>query len=90
MPDFLQTIITWATTAGVKIIIALVIMFIAFKVINFAAKKIQKRIEAKGKIDKTLAKTFTYIGKIALKILVVIDLELKIGYTGGYSLESGL
>ena len=79
MQDFVNNIVTWATQTGVKIIIALVILFVAFKVINFIGKKFQKKFEDNPKYDKTLTKTFIYIGKIALKILVVICL---IGYLG--------
>jgi small conductance mechanosensitive channel len=79
MQEFLNTVINWATHTGVKIIIALVILFIAFKVINFVAKKFTKKFQDNPKFDKTLTKTFIYIGKIALKILVVICL---IGYLG--------
>ena len=79
MQEFLDTIIKWATTTGVKIIIALVVMFIAFKVINFVAKKFSKKFKDNPKYDQTLTKTFIYVGKIALKILVVICL---IGYLG--------
>lgn len=79
MQAFLTTVINWATTAGVKIIIALVIMFIAFKIINFIAKKFTKKFEDNPKYDKTLSRTLIYIGKIVLKILVVVCL---IGYLG--------
>lgn len=86
MQDFLTTVINWATTAGVKIIIALVIMFIAFKVINLVAKKFKKKFESNEKYDKTLVRTFIYIGKIALKIIVVICLIGYLGFeTGGIS-----
>ena len=79
MQNFLSTIINWATTAGVRLLIALIIMFIAFKVINVVFRRLQKRFDAKEKYDKTLTKTLLYIGKIALKILVVVCL---IGYVG--------
>lgn len=79
MQAFLDTIVNWATTTGVRIIIALVILFIAFKIINFVAKKLTKKLEAKEKLDKTLVRTLIYAGKIVLKILVVICL---IGYLG--------
>ena len=80
MTAFLTSIINWATTAGVKIIIAIVILIIAFALINFIAKKLQQKFEAnEKKFDKTLTKTLLYAGKIALKILVVICL---IGYLG--------
>lgn len=79
MQEFLSTIINWATTAGVKILIALIIMFIAFKIINFVVKKITKKFEDNEKYDKTLVRTLSYAAKIALKILVVVCL---IGYLG--------
>ena len=79
MQAFLDTVINWATTTGVKIIIALIILFIAFKIINLVAKKFTKKFQDNSKYDKTLTKTFIYAGKIALKILVVICL---IGYLG--------
>lgn len=79
MQEFLTTIVNWATTTGVKILIALIILFIAFKIINFVAKKFTKKFENNPKADKTLTKTFIYAGKLILKILVVICL---IGYLG--------
>ena len=74
----LDTVINWATHTGIKIIIALVILFISFKLINLIARKIEKKASSK-KADKTIMKTFAYIIKIALKIIVVICL---IGYLG--------
>ena len=81
-PEFLQNVFTnivnWATTAGIRLIIALVIMFISFKVVNLISKRINKMGD-KAKIDKTLARTFAYIFKIALKCLITICL---IGFVG--------
>ena len=79
MQAFLDTIVNWATTTGVRIIIAIVILIIAFAIINLVAKRLTKKLEAKEKLDKTLTKTLIYAGKIGLKILVVICL---IGYLG--------
>ena len=79
MNGFFESIGQWATTTGIKILIALIICFVAFKLINFIAKKFTKKFQDNPKYDKTLTKTFTYIGKIVLKILVVICL---IGYLG--------
>ncbi len=73
-----DTVIGWATTAGVRLIIALVLLFISFKIINAVARRIEKR-GSTGKLDKTLAKTFSYIFKIGLKVAVAICL---IGYVG--------
>lgn len=74
----LNSIVNWATTAGVKIIIALVVMFISFKVINLISRRVSKLSE-KEKYDKTIMKTLSYLIKIVLKCLVVICL---IGYVG--------
>ncbi len=74
----LNTLVQWATNTGVKIIIALVIMFISFKVINIIAKKIVKRGEKKN-ADKTIFQTLANVLKIGLKIVVTICL---IGYLG--------
>ena len=73
-----NTLLQWATNTGVKIVIALVIMFISFKVINSIAKKIVKRGEKKHS-DKTIFQTLAYVLKIGLKIIVTICL---IGYLG--------
>ncbi len=74
----LNTLIQWATNTGVKIIIALVIMFISFKIINTVTKKIIKKAEKKH-ADKTIFQTLAYVLKIGLKIVVIICL---IGYLG--------
>lgn len=71
-------LVDWVTTAGVKLLVALLIMFISFKVVNAVAKKINKSGD-NGKLDKTLARTFAYIFKIAMKCLIAICL---IGYVG--------
>ena len=76
--NLLNTVISWASTAGIKILVALVILFITFKIINAISRKIEK-MGANGKLDKTLAKTFAYIFKIGLKIIIGICL---VGYVG--------
>ncbi|MBR2339471.1 MAG: mechanosensitive ion channel [Clostridia bacterium] len=74
----LDTVIGWAATAGVRLIIAIIALLISFKIINAIGKRIAKSHE-KGKIDKTLAKTFAYIFKIGMKCIVAICL---VGYVG--------
>ncbi len=73
-----NTLLQWATNVGVKIVIALVIMFISFKIINVFAKRIIKSGEKK-KADKTILRTLAYVLKVGLKIIVVVCL---IGYLG--------
>lgn len=74
-----ESILNWVMNTGIKIVIALVVMFIAFRIITVVARKLEKKNEKKGKLDKTIARTLIYVGKVALKILVVVCL---IGYLG--------
>ena len=37
---FFQSVVNWVTTAGVKILIALAILFLSFKIINAIGKRI--------------------------------------------------
>lgn len=76
--NLLNTVINWVTTAGLRLVIALVLMFVSFKIVNAIARKINKSGE-KGKLDKTLARTFAYIFKLAMKCLIAICL---IGFVG--------
>ncbi len=71
-------LLQWATNTGVKIVIALVIMFVSFKIINAIARRIIKRAE-KNHADKTIFRTLAYVLKIGLKIIVTICL---VGYLG--------
>ena len=78
LEQFIQKVIDWATTAGLKIVIAFVLWFISFKLINFFKKRITKKL-LKKKADKTITKVVTYIVAILLKTLVVVCL---LGYVG--------
>ena len=74
-----EKILVWCVDSGIKVIISLLIMFVSFKLINFVAKRIINRTNHNEKLDKTLVKTLTNVGKIGLKVVVVICL---IGYLG--------
>lgn len=74
----LSTVSEWVVNVGIKIIIALVIMFIAFRVITKIARKVEKLGE-KPNHDKTLMKVFAYIINIGAKCLVTVCL---IGFLG--------
>ncbi len=78
LSTLLDTIIAWASTAGVRLLIGLLILFISFKIINLISRRIERSHE-KGKIDKTLAKTFAYIFKLGMKIVIAICI---VGYVG--------
>lgn len=64
--------------SGVKIAVALAVMFISFKIINALSRKIERTAERK-KVDKTITHTAVYVFKIGAKLTVAICL---IGYVG--------
>ena len=68
----------WIWTSITKVIIALVLMFISFKVINIITRRIEKRALKKN-ADKTIVKTLMYTLRIALKIVILLCL---IGFVG--------
>lgn len=71
-------VVDWATTAGIRLLIAIVLLFIVFKLINFIAKRINRRLIKKN-ADPTLSKVCVYVFKVGLKILVVIALVAYVG-----------
>ena len=78
LENVLNTTINWATSTGIRLVIALIIMFISFKLINFFSKKIILSMDKKH-IDKTISKTLLYVFRIGMKCLVVVCL---IGFVG--------
>lgn len=75
--DLGQLLLNWLKTTGVKIVIAVVLTFIAFKLINFITKLIlkgvKKQSQKKGRAyNKTLAHALAYGGKVVLKLFVII------------------
>lgn len=79
MSELYNTVINWVTGTGIKIIIALVILFVSFKVIGSVAKKLEKALVSGKALDETLTKTLVYLAKVGLKVVVVICL---VGYLG--------
>ncbi len=78
LQQLLDTVIDWSLHTGVRLIVAALILFISFKLINFFAKKITKRGTNKG-VDKTILRTAVYAGKIAAKCVVAVAM---VGYVG--------
>ena len=78
LKNTLDVIVSWATNTGLKLLIALVLMFVSFKIINWVAKRIIKNGEKKN-LDKTIVKTISYLVKIGGKVIVTVCL---IGYVG--------
>ena len=76
--ELLQTVAGWLMQNGIKLIIGLIILFIAFKVVNFIAKRLQRRLDKKN-VDKTIATVTVKALKIVLKIMMFL---LFLGYVG--------
>ena len=75
----IETAMAWIAFTGVKVLIALIILYISFKVIGSVCNKLKAKLEAQAKLDTTLVRTLCYLTNIALKGLVLICL---IGYLG--------
>ena len=73
-----HTIADWCIKVGIRIVIAIILMFISFKLINFIFKRISKRLE-KRKADPTISRVLVNISRIALKLLIVAGLVAYIG-----------
>lgn len=78
MENIVAELLKWLANAGVKILVAFVVIFISFPVINHFTNVI-KKICIKKKIDKTIGKSLRYVFKFGTKILVICFL---LGYLG--------
>ena len=76
--ELLRSLVSWATNAGIKLIVALILWLITFKVINKIAGKIENR-GVKDRHDKTLMRVLSYAFKICAKTAVIVSL---VGYVG--------
>ena len=76
--EFLQKIINWIQTSGLKLIIGLVGLFILFKIINFIAASIKKKMVAKNKDATITSLVFNLIRKLGKLVLFILFL----GYVG--------
>ena len=73
-----QAIVEWAVTVGLKLILAIIIMIISFKILNSFSKRILKRLE-KRKADPTLSRVLVNVTRLSLKIVIVLCL---VGFLG--------
>ena len=83
MESLLASCLAWVASVGlnilVKVVIALVLLLISFRIIATVCRRLKKTLEAKDNFDTTLTRTLCYCAEIALKGLVIICL---IGYLG--------
>ncbi|MBO4962553.1 MAG: mechanosensitive ion channel, partial [Clostridia bacterium] len=73
---WLTSDLIWTTIF--KVVIALILLFISFKIINIVTRRIEKRALKKD-ADKTVTKTLMYVLRIVLKIVILICM---VGFVG--------
>ena len=76
--DYIENIIAWVSTKGIKLIIGIVILCIGWKLVNKLVKVMTKALE-KRKVDVTLSSFLDTFVEIVLKIIVVV---IFMGYVG--------
>lgn len=79
MQQFFTAVAEWMATSGIKIVISLVLLLIAFKLVNVFSRHVRRKLLDTQKFDETLCSTLTYVIGVALKVLVVISL---VGFVG--------
>ena len=76
--NFLPSLLNWLTTEGLKIVFALIIIFVGFLIVGKLSKKIAAALEKKG-TDKIIAKILVALFNYGLKGLIIICM---LGYLG--------
>jgi small conductance mechanosensitive channel len=76
--DVLDVVVNWMTSTGIKLVIAIVLMIITFKIVNVCTKRLYKRLQKKN-ADATLSRVGTQILRISLKVIILVCL---VGYVG--------
>lgn len=74
----LDVVFNWMTTTGIKLVIAIILMIVTFKIVNVFTKRLYKRFQKKN-ADETLSRVGTQALRISLKIIILVCL---IGYVG--------
>lgn len=74
----LDTLVSWCLNTGMRVLIALVLLCVSFRIITVIARKIEKKGNT-DKFDKTVMRTIAYIVNIGAKVVVAVCL---VGYVG--------
>lgn len=77
--EIIEALRTWALTTGVKIVAALIILLISFRIVTIISRRIEKKLDKSGKFDKTLVRTLSYAGRLVVKIVIATCL---VGWLG--------
>lgn len=75
----IEALATTAAEVGIKILIALAVLWAAFAIISKLGKSLEKMLEKSGRIEPTVTHLISHIARIALKALVLLGL---INYLG--------
>ena len=74
----MEKFLTFLATAGIKVVISVFIIVVSFKMINFIAKQIDKKLEKK-RVDLTISRVCSSGFKLVFKVIIIICI---IGYVG--------
>ena len=77
--EIIEAVRDWAMTTGIKIVAAIIILLISFRIVTLISRRIEKKLEKSGKFDKTLVRTLSYAGRIVVKIVIATCL---VGWLG--------
>ena len=69
----------WTRTHGLRIAVALIILFVSFRIVNLVSRLILRRSEKKNKIDKTVSRTVIYVVRVVVKVLIGVALVAYVG-----------
>ena len=59
-----KALIESATQVCIKVVIALIVLWIAFSIINKISKSLEKLLGKSGKLDKTITSTLAYVASL--------------------------
>lgn len=76
--SFYNKVINWCQTSGLRLVIGLIVLFILFKIINYIARKIKKKMLSKHR-DETITNV---VYEAARKVSKVILFIIFLGYIG--------
>lgn len=77
--EIIDAVRNWAMTTGIKIVAAIIILLISFRIVTLISRRIEKKLEKSGKFDKTIIQTLSYAGRIVVKIVIATCL---VGWLG--------
>ncbi len=78
LEQFLDRCVNWLSTVGIRIVIAIILMFIGFKIVNTFSRKLANKLSKKN-ADVTISKVLVSSLKISLKAIIILFL---VGYVG--------